>query len=509
MKFRLKIAIIIFVVCLLLILISNLISVFFNKSSPFDLVEFVINLSLDLFLMAIPVTLTVLFIINQRYIKPITQISLVAKTISSGNLGQRVKLNTKDEVGELAININNMISNSARAFQSMANSLRDEMIREQELAINIDKLAKKESQDEALLANIGDAVVAIDTNNNIFLFNKAAADILWYRNDEVTGRPYYNFLRFFTEKDQLPIRDFINLSMSKKLQTEGVRVVVGRRDGQTIPVLHSTNPIYNSEKRLTGAIIVLRDITKERQIDRLKDEFVSIASHELRTPMTAIKGLISMIFDGDYGQLNDNLKEPLHDIAVSTERLINLVNDMLDVSRIEAGRTRYAVTNVALKDLIDEVVNLMKPLASQTGIELITRLTKLPIVQTDSDKFKQILNNLVGNSLKFTDKGSITVLTTVFPEIVSVSVVDTGVGISPEDQKKLFSKFQQISSTQEGRPVGTGLGLYISREYAKKLGGDLWIERSESGRGSTFTLSLPIADSKIARKVLEGLKQTT
>ena len=243
-------------------------------------------------------------------------------------------------------------------------------------------------------------------------------------------------------------------------------------------------------------------MTKERQLDKLKDEFVSIASHELRTPMTAIKGLISMIFEGDYGKIDPQMKEPLSDIASSTQRLIELVNDMLDVSRLEGGRIKYALANIKIADVVKEVLELMHPIAVQKRVELrFDQIHSPEQVQIDENKVKQILSNLIGNSMKFTDKGFIEVRFVVHDQQLILSVRDTGIGIKPEDQKKLFSKFQQVTSSQLGRPVGTGLGLYISREFAKKMGGDLWIANSLVGVGSVFSFSVPLSGTTLAKRV--------
>jgi signal transduction histidine kinase len=272
-------------------------------------------------------------------------------------------------------------------------------------------------------------------------------------------------------------------------------------------VADSAAPIFNAEGQLEGVVVVFRDITRERQLEKLKDEFVSVASHELRTPMTAIKGMISMIFDGDYGPVSPELKEPLSDVMTSTERLIHLVNDMLNVSRIEAGRLKFELSNFSVVEPLKEVVLLLQPIAKQKGITLTTGHLDAQAVQADLDKVKQIINNVVGNSLKFTDQGSITLTTQIKEDRMVTSVEDTGLGIDPADQQKLFGKFQQITSQQEGKPAGTGLGLYISRQLAQKMGGgDLWIQKSELGKGSTFAFSLPLQDSKLAAEVRSAIQ---
>lgn len=242
-----------------------------------------------------------------------------------------------------------------------------------------------------------------------------------------------------------------------------------------------------------------------KEVDRLKDEFVSIASHELRTPLSAIDGIVSMIRDGEYGPINKELKQPLEDVNTSSERLINLVNDLLNLSRIAAGRMKYTLSDFLIADVITQTLQLLEPVAKQKNLLLTATDLEKSNVQGDIDKVKEILNNLIGNSLKFTDKGSITVCAKAVDGKVEVQVSDTGIGIAKEDQVKLFGQFQQLESGR-GRPAGTGLGLHISREMVGKMGGDLWIEKSEKGIGSTFAFSIPKSQSELAKKVRKEIE---
>ncbi len=467
----------------------------------------------ELILVSLLVSLPASFLLWKTFssyvIHPIKEINRITKIINSGNLGIRVIHKSQDELGELANNINAVINNLTRNVQSMANSLRAEKEKERELASNVVQLEQARAKDEALLRNLGEGVVAIDYTGKIFLFNKAAAMLTGFSSQEAFGKNYNEVLKFEFEKEKDPVPDFIHTILNGSTVKEFPHIQIVTKWAQKIPVIQSTTLITDANLRNYGVIVVLRNITRERQLDKLKDEFVSIASHELRTPMTAIKGLISMIFEGDYGALNPQMKEPLSDIAVSTQRLIELVNDMLDVSRIEGGRIKYVLSNIKIADLIKEILELMHPVASQKGIELrFGQSDGAEAVQADPNKVRQILSNLLGNSMKFTDKGFIEVRYMIHNQLLIISVRDTGIGIKPEDQKKLFSKFQQVSSSQLGRPVGTGLGLYISREFAKKMGGDLWIANSLAGVGSVFSLSLPLSDTELAKEASQSMMQS-
>ena len=362
---------------------------------------------------------------------------------------------------------------------------------------------------ETFLQSIGDGVMAIDRGFVITLFNAAAEKLTGFTAAEAIGKPMRDIVKFVNEKDKSENITFIEEAMLfGKAKQMANRSALITRTGEEIPIGDSAAPIFEEDRRVNGAIIVFRDIEKEREVERMKDEFVSITSHELRTPMTAISGFTSMILNGVYGPVNKNLKEPLGYITEGADRLIKLIIDMLDTSRIEAGRLKFELTPLDPGKLVNEATKGLGPVAQEKGISISFKEVKVPPVQADAGKVKQILDNLIGNSLKFTDKGgSITVSLAQDGNFVKIYVTDTGIGITEEDQKKLFEKFVQIASQENGRPKGTGLGLYISRELARKMGGELWIESSQVGKGSTFAFSLPLADSDEAKKVFEGIQK--
>ncbi len=234
-----------------------------------------------------------------------------------------------------------------------------------------------------------------------------------------------------------------------------------------------------------------------KQIDKLKDEFVSLASHELRTPMTAIKSYLWMALSGKGGELSEKLKFYLNRAYTSTDRLIKLVNDMLNVSRIESGRIMLAIKPINLNELITDTITEVLPRAQELGIAIIFNpMQNLPYVQADPDKIKEILINLIGNSLKFTPKGGkITTSVSISNDTVIVKVTDTGKGISGENMAKLFHKFGTLDSNYlvKQSAQGTGLGLYISKSLIELHGGKIWVESEGEGRGSTFFFTLKLA----------------
>lgn len=236
---------------------------------------------------------------------------------------------------------------------------------------------------------------------------------------------------------------------------------------------------------------------KLKNLDKLKDEFVSLASHELRTPMTAIKSYLWMAINGKGGPLTEKQKFYLNRSYDSTERLIKLVNEMLNVSRIEAGRIILQPQSISIKKLIDETLLELEPRSAELGINITASYTdNLPNVLADEDKVKQVLINLIGNSFKFTPKdGKITLNVSQKDLMIEIQVSDTGLGITKEDLTKLFQKFSMVSNNllTKSNSQGTGLGLYISRSIIQLHGGDMWAESEGLGKGTTFTFTLKTA----------------
>ncbi len=239
---------------------------------------------------------------------------------------------------------------------------------------------------------------------------------------------------------------------------------------------------------------------KLKALDKLKDEFVSIASHELRTPMTAIKSYLWMALAGKGGVLSDKQKFYLDRAYNSTDRLIKLVNDMLNISRIESGRMTYDMQKVNIIQLSQEVVDEIKPRADELGIAIQIDTAQVSAVLADPDKIKEVFFNLVGNSLKFTPKGgAITLSFTEKNGLVVCSVTDTGAGISKEDMEKLFQKFGLMAGSYTINKTdvqGTGLGLYITKSIIETHKGTINATSDGVGKGATFTFTLPIYNEK-------------
>jgi len=373
----------------------------------------------------------------------------------------------------------------------------------------IEDLVKKPifEREKQILESIGDGVIAVDRSFKITLFNNTATILSGRSAEEAIGKPFRDVIKFIekdTRKENIVFIQEAMLSGEKKEM--GSNILLINTDGHEIPVADSAAPVKNALGEIIGCVIVFRDISVEQEVMKMKDEFLSLASHELRTPMTAIAGFIDMMLEGRYGQLTKELREHLGYVAESTDRLIRLVNDLLNVSRIEAGRMTFKLGSIDLNETVFKVVAGLQPIALRRNIQLIFDNKESVRVQGDIEKVEQILNNLIGNALKFTDTGGISITLKKSGDLGIVEIADTGVGIPMEGRNRLFGKFEQINTDPAGRPPGTGLGLYLSRQMAQKMGGDITLISSTLGKGSTFGFSLPVAGSVLSKRVLTEIK---
>lgn len=261
--------------------------------------------------------------------------------------------------------------------------------------------------------------------------------------------------------------------------------------------------LQDSQSSLTSITQEIYKVNaKLHKLDNLKDDFVSIASHELRTPMTAIRSYVWMALHRSDVPLSEKLRRYLYRTLVSTERLINLVNDMLNVSRIESGSIEINPKPFDILDLVCDVVDEVKLKADEKLLKLQVIDEKLPLIFGDPDKVHQILLNLIGNSIKFTSPNGV-ISVSFFPDgqSVDVSIKDTGVGLAHEDLSKLFHKFSRLDSSYVsiGSSGGTGLGLYISKSLIDLMHGKIWAVSDGVDKGTTITFSLPIATEDLIK----------
>jgi signal transduction histidine kinase len=230
-----------------------------------------------------------------------------------------------------------------------------------------------------------------------------------------------------------------------------------------------------------------------QELDRLKTEFISMASHQLRTPLTGLKGYLSMLLEGDFGEFSPSQKRIFSDLLESTNRLIRLVNLMLNISRIEAGRLKIEKKSVQMEKLVEDILKIFRPLIEKKKLflEFKKPLTPLPLIKVDADKIKDVISNLLDNALRYTLKGGIKIQLEKKNSEIVFSIEDTGIGLSQDELLELFKKFSRGKRVGQIYTGGTGLGLFICEKIIKAHGGKIWAESEGEGKGSKFSFSLP------------------
>jgi signal transduction histidine kinase len=263
------------------------------------------------------------------------------------------------------------------------------------------------------------------------------------------------------------------------------------RDGRKIDVSLTVSPMLDRAGTVIGASTIARDITERKQLEQMKDDFVGTVSHELRTPLTAIKGFIELVADGEAGPLTDPQREFLQIASRNTDRLGNLINDLLDVNQIEAQRLEISTEPIDLRAVLDDVAATFRPMAQAKGLSFTENIGRLPSILGDGPRLVQVFSNLVSNAIKYTPSGEVGIHARVARNGVEVIVHDTGIGLSKDEQAQLFTKFFRARNPVVADSGGTGLGLVIARAIVEKHKGTIEVA-SVVGAGTRFRVVLPL-----------------
>lgn len=435
-------------------------------------------------------------------VAPLRRLTATVRQIEGGNFGVRVPVSTHDEIGILGSVFNDMTAKLSNYYNELETKVRE---RTKELEAAQTRLQQNIKQDEALLSSIGDGVIATDRDGSFTWANKSAAKILQIDPADIIGKKYDDdaVWRLETEKgdpishDEQPI----NQALSTERQVLNTEHYYARRDKDGNPLVRfalavNVAPVMLNDK-LIGTIIVFRDITHERQVDRMKSEFISLASHQLRTPLSAIKWFTEMLISGDAGKLQAEQEEFAHNIYDSTERMIELVRSLLNISRIESGRIIIDPKPTDIKGLLGGIVNDLKGKTEERRQTLIISVHEnLPKINLDPHLIGQVYLNLLTNAIKYTPKGGeISVYVSRKDDQVISQVSDNGYGIPKAEQSKMFQKFFRASNITKVETDGTGLGMYLIKSIIESSGGKIWFE-SEEGKGTTFWFTIPVSGMK-------------
>jgi len=348
-------------------------------------------------------------------------------------------------------------------------------------------------REEAILMSICDAVFAINTNGNILLFNKMAEKLTGFLVNEAIGANYKKILNFINEDNKKTINNSIDEAthIHKTFKTSNHTMLINK-NGTKIPIKYSLSSIKNFKGEIIGCVIVFRDITKEMEVDRAKTEFVSLASHQLRTPLTSINWVAEMLLKGDIGEITNKQKESLEIINNSGKRMADLVSSLLNVSRLELGTFAVTPKPVKINLAIDEVLNDLAQKINDKKLQIKQNYpTDLPLIKADPVLLRIIIQNILANAVHYTFPETIILIKIIITDNnFLLTITDQGIGISSEDKTKIFTKLFRTSNAQLFRTDGTGLGLYIVKLILDAIGGKIWFE-SEINKGSSFYISLP------------------
>ncbi|GAK53817.1 sensor protein [Candidatus Moduliflexus flocculans] len=432
------------------------------------------------------------YFLARSIVIPVQKLLVGVETIIAGNLSHELTIRSHDELGTLA-----------QAFNTMARQLR-EIFNTLEERVNdaTSRLQATLAYMSAIIDNMADGLLATGPDDKILRCNPALRQMLGINAPEVLGKRYDEVF----EKDICDLVEMISSGIESYAVAE-IDMANDRIGKAVSTAIYKDSALSKGEQEAIGAVLLVRDITREKEIDQMKTDFISTVSHELRTPLTSVIGFAKIIkkrFEGvllpafqentdkkitkAVGQVNENL-----DIIIAEgERLTTLINDVLDVAKMEAGKIDWKMQKMAISDIIDRALLATSALFEKKGLAQLREIPEnLPEVTGDRDRLIQVVINLISNAVKFTDSGSVTCRVSQKQNELVVSVIDSGMGIAPEDQPKVFEKFKQVGDTLTDKPKGTGLGLPICKQIVEHHGGRIWVE-SEIGKGSTFSFTLPI-----------------
>lgn len=360
---------------------------------------------------------------------------------------------------------------------------------------NPEEMAYEEQQAlaDALFNSIGDGAISTDEFGKVTRINPTALRILGYSEKEVLGAWFPKKIVSVTEQDtevNLIDRPITRAFLTGK--TISQKMFYRKKNGQKIPVDITVSPIILNGKPV-GAIEVFRDITLESEVDRMKSDFISLASHQLRTPLSAVKTYSHMLLDGYMGTINDAQRKSLRTILGAANRMNELISTLLNITRIESGTIAVTLKLINIEKLAEEVNKEHDLLAGDKEITLaIEAKGKAPVmVKSDMLILKEVLSNLVSNGIKYTPEGgSVTTIIQPRRNDVLICVRDTGMGIPLYSQEHVFTKFFRAHNVVKQETSGTGLGLYLVKGLLDSLGGNIWFE-SREGKGTSFFFTLP------------------
>ncbi len=421
--------------------------------------------------------------LSERITRPLRNLRDGAHRIGSGDLDLRLSLRTGDEIEELAADFNTMAEKLQASYRGLEDKIR----------VATAQLAREKESLQAIVTALGEGLMVVDTDRRIVMWNRAAERITGYDTAEVFGRPCAEILQTGTEEGDATCETGCPVASClvdrRPVFGHDMSHFIVNREGDRVPVSYTASPLFDEEDRSRGCVVVLRDITREKEMDRLKSSMISTVSHELRAPLTPIIGFAEMLERSDLKP--EKRREFLGIIIREARRLSDLVDQFLTLSRIESGKFELHLEATDIRRIVDDIVTIES--SQHPEHRLRSEIPRdFPAFRADPDRIKRVMYNLVSNAIKYSpDGGAVTIAARVDDGFVEVSVSDEGIGIRREDLGKLFDRFQRVNRAATPTVTGTGLGLSICRGLVEEHGGTVRVD-SEYGKGSTFIVRLPV-----------------
>jgi signal transduction histidine kinase len=429
----------------------------------------------------------------RRFTRPIVALTRTTETISAGDFTQKVTIHSKDEIGRLATSFNRMADRLAASYGQLERKVVE---RTTQLQQKVQEVERAKAKDEAIIGSMGEGMVVTNSQGAVLLVNEIARGLMNLTKEQA-GVLDLKAYPFYDDKGvQIPLAQTPLAQVLQKREKLKQDVSITEPNGAKRVINIVASPVVENGT-LIGSIQIFRDITKEREVDRMKTEFISLASHQLRTPLSAIKWFSEMLINGDAGELSKEQSEFASNIGASAERMIELVNSLLNISRMESGRIIIDPQPTDLKELVTGVVNDVKAKTEERAQNLIVSVHEdLPKVNLDPHLIGQVYMNLLTNAIKYTPKnGEITVFVSRSGNDVLSQVTDNGYGIPKAQQDRVFQKFFRAENIVKVEADGTGLGLYLIKAIIESSGGKIGF-KSEEGKGTTFWFTIPLSGMK-------------
>ena len=411
---------------------------------------------------------------------PLREVTNKIDAISQGDYEQRLEHSSSDEIGVLAVSFNRMASKLQEFEQSTLS----------------DVLAQKKRL-ETVLNSMTDAVFILNENMRVIMVNPACSVLSGLTESELVGKQISALAGTNDFISDIVSDLIIPFGPGEAVESKPIKVVVNNRERYFTKETRnlSITPASGKNATLIGHLVILKDVTGLADRDAAKTNFLATVSHELKTPISSINLTLKLLRDNKIGQLNDEQDNLIDSVRQDTDRLNGFVNELLNFSQLESGNIRLNVTDANLGELIGYAQKALQRQLEDKKLVIAVSLPDEPVtIKVDPEKTVWILTNLIGNAIRYSpENGIITISVTSSSDQVVVAVSDQGAGIPKEFQNRIFEKFVRVGGDASR---GTGLGLAISKEFLETQGGDIWLDKSEPGRGTTLTISLPLVQSE-------------